>query len=624
MVGLAGLVRAAGDGRGDAEVVTRMLARVAVDGPPHPSTLLQAGPAILGGVGVTPAWSRDRRWLVQCDGRVDNRSDLDRWVGARVDGPMSDVECVADVFARPETPEAADVARLIGDFAIVAWQSQSRRLCLARDALGLRPLFYAWTPEVCWWASTLAALLEPDWIARTFNEGHIGEYLARAPVSLHETPIVGAHRLPQAHWLQWTPGRPPQVTPFWTPAIEDERPVGEAEAAEQFRALFDDAVRVRLRPAPRGPAAFQLSGGVDSSSVVAVGARLGPPPATYSIVFPAWPVSDESAYIDAVTHRHGCRSTRLPHTPGGPGGFALFADAVRHGALPEIASGGFLMRGLFVAASADGAGAMLTGIGGDDWLEGSLFRVTDLVRRRRWRQAWTFAREYHAAFQPERGAWTIGRAAFGPLLPESVKRRVRARRREVRAPWLEPAFVTRADLAARLRAEFDRAPATRSFVVRESIARFWSGDAAHGREAMHRVAQQSGLELRHPFLDRRLVEFLIRLPDDLRFRAGQTRYLLRRALAADLAPAVASRTDKATFDQIQLDGLRVLDPDRLMREPLQVVERGWVRADTLPPLWARAQRAFDHGPTSDEPALFALWQVFGAEAAVRALSSRTA
>lgn len=607
MTGLAGLVRRGGDHRRDVEAVVAMLAcldsRAPVD-------VVQSGPAVLG-------------TLNQCVTRAAKETVLLTWDG-RLDVPRSSsrVSAPLDAF----TTESAHLSEIVGDFALAAWWPGTRELQLARDPFSTRPLYYASTRDVFWWGPSVAAILAPGWLPVHINEGCFAEYLAFAPVSLTETPLRDVHRVPPASSVRVLWDREPAVARFWEPAVSDERPIAEADAAHELRRLLRDAVGVRLAPRNGESVSAQLSGGLDSSAIVGVAARdHATPLPSYSIVFPGVPLADESRFIEAMGAHLQLPITRVPYAPGDRIGSSIFDSAVRALVLPEIPTGEYMMAPLLRAARGHGHGAMLTGLGGDDWLTGSLFHLTDLVRRGRLGAAVRFAREYRAVPWLDPGPWISLRSATVPLLPEWFKRRVRARRTRVDdAPWLTREFVARTSLAARRRATWDAVPATGSHVVRESLARLWSGDLSHGREAMHRVAQEAGLELRHPFFHRPLVEFLLTLPDDLRLRHGLQRYLLRRACADVLPPLVRQRQDKPVFDRVQWDALHAADPDHLLQSPLQVEERGWIVRGAPAALWSRVRHALDARATCEDPALGALWQILGAEALVRGLSSRGA
>lgn len=612
---IAGLVRQSGDGRHDAAVVRRMLSALqpSADVPRDPPLIIEDGPALLGVLANTQAVVCDAGPVrLTWSGRLDNLSELAAQPGVTAGSTR------AALLAAAVSRGADGIRACLGDFVVAGWFPSDRRLVLARDAMGMRSLYYAATSDVFWWASTLAGLRATGWLAPTVNEGYFAEYLADAPVSLTETPIVGAFRLPQGAQLELVRGSA-TVTRYWTFDPFDERPISEGDAVDQLRALFTAAVAARLPP--ESSPAFQLSGGLDSSSIVGTAHALGElSPATYSMVFPDRPEADESPFIDAVVARHRCRGTPVRYQTPGSTGPAVFQPALDHGDLPELATGEVLFAPLLRRAYAQGHRVMLTGVGGDDYLSGSVFRAADLLRRGRPVSAAMYLHHYRAVWDISR--INALRAAVAPFVPDIVTRTVRAHRPALRTPWLQSDFITRTGLPERMKGGFYRVPRRTSAVVRASLVHLWSGDGSHLHDALLRAGRNAGLDMRQPFLDRRLVEFLITLPDDLRFRDRQPRYLLRRALGPHLPAAVATRVDKADFARLTRDGLCAADPARTLSQPMEVVERGWVNIAYARAAWRRIQHRMAAGDHSHDLEVQMLWQVLAAEASVRALSSR--
>ncbi len=600
---IAGVFRHHGDARRDRELVGAMLARSGVSAARR--VILTDGPVCTGAsMEAAPQWSSDRQLLLAWNGRLDNPRDFDSSYRT------GDVERVATALAA----EPARVRDLLGDFALAAWRPGDRRLLLARDAMGIRPLFFAALDDVCWWASSLTALLVPEWLPRTINEGYLGEYITDAAVSLSETAIRGAFRVEQGQVVEIGHGTITRRR-YWTVDHEMSPPTTASVAIEELSSLLRTAVAARLPES--GRVAFQLSGGLDSSSVVGLARTLGvATPETYSMVYPRMPEADETPFIDAVVAHHGCRSTRVPVDLGPVLGYDVYRPAVEAGELPDIATGEFICAPYLNHTADDGHSVMLTGFGGDSWLTGTPYAVSDMIRRGHWLSAWRHAREYRSVEWLDPGLFAFAREIGVPLLPEAVKRVLRGVRPAPSVPWLRPEFVSRINLPERMRGAFARVPRMRSLALRDSLMRVTAGDPAHARDAQNRAGRNAGLELRHPFYDRRVVEFLVRLPDEWRLRDGEHRWILRRAMGDLLPPVVATRQSKPNLDRVIIDGLVALDVEARLREPLEVVSRGWVNGAALPDLWA-------HAP-ADCRASMALWRVLGAEALIRALSSRDA
>jgi asparagine synthase (glutamine-hydrolysing) len=599
---IAGVCRYSGDARHDGSVVHAMLARLGVSDAARRAVLTDGSVSVGSSLACAPVWSADRRRLLTWSGRLDNR----RLLGGAVHQTDQDVV----VEALTDDPDA--LIRVLGDFALALWCPQEARLLLARDALGVRPLYYATTPDVCWWASSLTALLVPEWLPRTINEGYLAEYLADTPVSLDETAVVGAYRVTQAHVVEVGRGQV-RARRYWTPPQQAAAPRPDREVIDEVSTLVRAAVATRVPD--DGPVAFQLSGGLDSSAVVGAAAAAGvQAPHTYSLVYPDVPAADESSYIDDVVRQHHCRSVRVPVTRGDVTGNAVFAPALDVGELPDLPSGELLLAPLLHQAARDGHTVMLTGVGGDEWMTGSLYGITDHLRGGRVWAAWQHARQYRSIPWLDPGGVSLWSAALAPLAPRVVARGVRRWRPGLRVPWLRPDFVTRQDLHTRMRGAFERVPPVSSFVLREALVRLTSGDSAHTRDAQYRMGCHAGIELRHPLLDRRLLECLVTLPDEYRLRNRQHRWILRQAMGGDLPPRVAARLDKPDIDHVLTDGIDRLNPDVRTPGALQIIQRGWVEPASLSQLATRARYDVD--------AAMVVWRLLGAEALVVALSSR--
>jgi asparagine synthase (glutamine-hydrolysing) len=233
--------------------------------------------------GRQPMQSEDGQIVTIVNGELYNHHELraelegrgHRFVGT------SDSEVVAHLY---EEHGSELFGRLRGMFALAIWDRRRRRLVLARDRAGEKPLYWADGPGGVSFASELTALLMDDALGREVDLDAVDDYLALQYVPAPRTIFAGIHKLPPGHLLEAEPGRPPEVRPYYrlTPA---EAPADEGEAIERVRAAVDEAVRSRLMSdVPLG--AF-LSGGIDSSIVVACMARASSRPIeTFSIGFP--------------------------------------------------------------------------------------------------------------------------------------------------------------------------------------------------------------------------------------------------------------------------------------------------------------------------------------------------
>ena len=200
-------------------------------------------------------------------GRLDNRNDLMRQLGCSVAEPSSDGSLVLAAYERWG---GAGLGRVIGDWSAVLSDPRRRAIVLASDFSGVRPLYYHHQGHDVLWSRSLEALLgHVD--ASALDEQYVAGYLTLGGYP-GRTPYAGVHAVVPGYAVHVTIDGP-ALSAFWRPPTSDAVWCqDEGEYEEQFRALFRDAVASRLQA--RAPVAAELSGGLDSSSVVCMAADL--------------------------------------------------------------------------------------------------------------------------------------------------------------------------------------------------------------------------------------------------------------------------------------------------------------------------------------------------------------
>ena len=221
----------------------------------------------------------------------------------------SDTEVIVHLYE----DEGIDcLSQLNGMFAIAIWDANRRRLLLGRDRLGQKPLVYRHEPGRVAFASELKSLLEIPGISRQIDAGAIDEYLTYQYVPHPNTIFQGLRKLPPGHRAVFEDDTF-DVQPYWAPDLNHEIQISVDDATVQLRSLMDDAVQMRMRSdVPLG--AF-LSGGVDSSLIVALMQRASEQPIkTFSIGFPI-AAYDETAYARQVAEHLGTEHHEFQVTP---------------------------------------------------------------------------------------------------------------------------------------------------------------------------------------------------------------------------------------------------------------------------------------------------------------------
>ncbi len=208
----------------------------------------------------------------------------------------------------------ACLERLAGMFAFALWDASNERLFLARDRLGEKPLYYYAGPRLFMFGSELRSLLATGLVPRRLNQAGLASYLAFGAVQDPLTIIEGARSLPSGHTLVWEKGKY-RIRSYWSLAAVASRPPATDSPQEAVKAirqhLLDAASYCLISDAPLG---VFLSGGVDSSSLVALTREVHVnPPDTFSVVF-GDPTFCEADYSNRVAREFGCRHHQIDLT----------------------------------------------------------------------------------------------------------------------------------------------------------------------------------------------------------------------------------------------------------------------------------------------------------------------
>jgi asparagine synthase (glutamine-hydrolysing) len=550
--GIAGVLWRRGAPRTEerARRLENMLARMRFRGPDRSAVRLDAE-AELGqctlettpedALDTPPVVSPGGRVSIVADARLDNREELARGL----DLSEAELAACSDAALLSRAYERwgrASVLRLLGDFAFVAWDEERRELVCARDAFGVRPLYYHVGARAFRCASDMQALLtDPDVPLRPHRES-VGLRLLGDYHESGQTLYEGIFAVPAAHLVVADAARV-RVERFWSPDRFGRLPPRtDDEYARELRALVTEAVRSRLRS--RGQVAAVVSGGVDSSSVAGEAERLrrlglGPtaPLLVAHIAFPGTS-EDETPFSRGVA-----RLWSLPTLEVCP---LASAETMRPAPVHGHRDVWYDPRAcmytpLWAGVHARGVRAVLTGDGGDLVMTPGYAEIADHLLAGRPFAA--LGRSALARRPLARYAWQeLWQCGIKPVVPESVRALARPLRRR-NDPILTP------DLHRRL--------VERSYACRRArLSRpFGSLNGLHlcaaieeGRfhpelSQFERLAATAGVELRHPLLDRRIIEFQLALPPEQRHVPGldKPKPVVRRAMRDVLPPEVLAR-----------------------------------------------------------------------------------
>jgi len=426
--------------------------------------------------------------------------------------------------------------RLSGMFAIALWDATRERLVLARDHVGKKPLVYALLDDGSLaFASEVKALLQLPGLRREVDPAQLDAYLALQYVP-GGTGLAGVEKLPPGHLLVWEQGTV-RVEPFAVPGRLEPR--SDEEWLELVSAEVSGAVERRL--VADVPLGALLSGGIDSSIVVALMARASSRPVrTFTVGF-GEPRYDERRYAQAVADRYATEHTEVVLEPEVQGALPRLAEAYDEPHGDEAALPLFLI----CEAARGEVTVALTGDGGDESFGGyERYLAHRLAARVPAVGARTAARTLRRiSREPRSSATRAARFLETVAMPEAERygKLMEVFPAELRAELWEREFVPRPRSAAELLGP-PNGPGVDA-LQRLDVRTYLPGDLLVKADI---ASMAHSLELRSPLLDRRVLELGISLPDRLKLSGRRGKAALRQAFAEQLPPEVGGR-GKAGF-----------------------------------------------------------------------------
>ena len=512
-----------------------------------------------------------RTQVLHWDGRLDNREDLLRRLSDSLNGHTSNAAIARATYERWGT---AGLVHLIGDWSLVIRDHANRTTILASDFAGVRPLYYYVQAGRVLWSNHLQSLVEETGITE-LDEQYIAGFLTVGGCA-NRTPYKGIYSVPPGHAVCVSP-QGTVVSRFWSmPIGHTVRYQNEHQYEEQLRALFREAVAVRLQT--ESPVLAELSGGLDSSSVVCMANQLMRTGAVKAsrleTVSFTWPNSLDEPFIREVESHCGIEGARIS-TRDVP----LLSEAHVSGPMPSAFHE--LLTSVAVTARQFGARTILTGQNGDlvmgNWFDDSLQVAASLRRfqpRRACREAlawskilrlpvyrilWHAAQAALPASLTPAAIYTIGDGSYAPKSVETS---------------LVSQFSKRTEPASLFSNDWlHAAPERRKY--------FYLLSMALELRTLQPAEPLQHLDYTHPFAHRPLVEFLMAVPADVLCRPGEPRRLMRSAFS-DLWPIkLRERRSKGSFNAPWQAATRPLARVLLEAKKLHSVERGFVDQTSL-------------------------------------------
>ncbi len=515
--------------------------------------------------GSQPMVSPCERYVLSYNGEIYNYRELSAELGEDPITAMSSGDTAVVLAALARWGSDA-FRRFNGMWALAFLDRRERKLLLSRDRLGVKPLYFTLDGQALVAASEVKGVLA-GCIGPRFglNREAVASYLLQSLISAQpQSFFQGVEAFPAACYAEIDLASSPIVVDpkaFWRHPFEEPDDDKSVPDAADVRELFLDAVRLRLRSDV--PVGIMLSGGLDSSSILAAASRVIPGGKLRALsVISRDPASNEEPFIDRMTSHIGCEIIKVQSDDDPVRAWDDLSDTIWHFDHPVISFSNVAHREIIRQGRERGLIVLLTGQGADEQLGGYnkflYFYLQDRLRRGRIGGPLSML---------------AGCLRHGTILPEfslgHAKRYIPFLRGRLSRAWVGPALSGARLLDAGLGASYEE--------------REWR-DLRHFSlpgllTSEDRMSMSRSCEMRTPFLDYRLVEALARVPPEAKLVRGWTKHILREAMSGLLPPEIAWRKDKKGYTLPGAIWMRTALRSRIedmLNQPMMAAEFGLI------------------------------------------------
>lgn len=468
-----------------------------------------------------------------------------------------------------------------GMFAFAIWDEKEQELFAARDRFGEKPFFYSNRAGEFIFASEMKALWEAG-VNRTVNLQMLFNYITIGYVDNPERPeetfFDNVFKLPPASRLYYSPGTGElDIEKYWDIDLDNtDKRIGDAEAITRFDDLFRQSVKRRLRSDV--PVGTSLSGGLDSSSVVATARSFLPTGQSFNAftaVFPGFE-KDELSHASKITGQFDLAQHLCTVTAGDL--LAEWDQFTRQQEEPAASSSAFAQYKVFQLARTNGVTVLLDGQGADEILAGYhkyyKWYWQELFQKRRLLKSGEIAAARKIGVMEEFGIKNVAASLLPDLAAVILEKQYLAH--ALQQEDLSPAFVRLQSKEA-----YYTTPALGSL-----NGLLYFNTCTHGLEELLRYADRNamahGREPRLPFLNHELVSFLFSLPAHFKIRDGWTKWLLRQTMKNRLPDEIVWRKDKVGFEPPQRQWMQESGLQQLVLEAREkLVKEKILKPDVL-------------------------------------------
>ena len=495
--------------------------------------------------------------VITADARIDNRDELSKELDIEDKEEVSDSYFILKSYEKwgEDCPD-----KLLGDFAFAIWDKNEEKLFCARDHMGVKPFYYYLDDEMFVFGTEIKALFCVPGVPRELNERKVALFLMINTQDKLSTFYDAILNIIPAHSLTISQIKC-KIRKYWELNPDYQITLdSDEEYIIMFREIFKKAVKCRLRSA--FPIGFELSGGLDSSSIVCMAKKILDENKnfrsilnTYSYIFDDFPQVDERNYIEKITDNNRIK----PHYLLGDKISLLeeIETILWYQEQPFFTPNIAIIWNLYKKMKKDNIRILLGGNGGDEIISHGKYYLKELAVTFKWKELINEINELSKHSNKSHFNLFLIYFIF-PLIPEFLKNLVPFGRRKDMFTK-DGIFILNNEFAKRLGGEkylkeLKWVPITKANTAKKyhylSIML-----QQYVLEMLDHVASFHLIEPRYPYYDKRLVEFCYAIPTEMKFKFGWDRFIQRAAMADILPHEIQWRHDKTNFNPIYENNL---------------------------------------------------------------------
>ncbi len=544
-----------------------------------------------------PAYNRNNTLLYTADIRIDNRNELIQKLNTKQKEIFEKNIIVSDsdlVLAAYEVWGEQCVDFLIGDFVFVIWDKKLQKLTCVRDRLGIKPFFYYILNDTFVFASEVYTLTNSLGFNKEANLKSIKSHLYHFGLrNYSETMYKHIYSLPPGS-IMTIQNKKKNIRRYWHPEnIKINNSLELSDAKKEFLSLLKEAVKCRLRSA--FPIGFELSGGLDSSSVVCLADKIKTEQKkfSFSCVYKNYRC-DEKKFIDKVKTQiknFTFEANKIDYKKTYNMEFNYTMSPEWPIYLPTTDSFPFTEM-----IQKSGVRVVLTGEGGDQITQGSEYQIIDYLTH------FNLIQFYLELKNNNFSKGYIKRFLISPMLTKNMKsflRRFRfkkySKQKKLNIDDVKDIFKF-TDFKSK--AFYDELT-----TIAGTLHTSWSDHNIYHFRSIY------GIEFRHPFLDSRLIEFALSIPAKYKLHNNISKVVLREAMKGILPEEIRTRNDKAEFSEILRDQLKAMDLS-IFEDDLHIVDIGIIKKNEVQEYLESFKLM---GEKVDPPLILKLWRIVNLE-----------